>query len=139
MFKSKIILLVSFFLISSAFIFAQDNPVDKMMSNNQTRNQAMDYILNHHDYMLEFMNKMMSDKDVWNSMMGYMMDNNNSRMSMMDHMFSKADKDKLFYNEMQQFMNNHGEYMNMMQGMMGNNMHGGMMHHSGMMNNNQYH
>lgn len=134
MFKSQIILVVSLFLISTAVLFAQDNSVDKMMSNSQTRNQMMDYMLSHHDYMLEFMNKMMSNKDVWNSMMNYMMDNDNSRISMMDRMFSKADKDKSFYNEMQNYMNDHSDMMRMMKDMMGNNMQSGMMHPSGMMN-----
>jgi hypothetical protein len=117
--KKLVAIILAGLLISSAFILnAQDDSIEQMMKNNQKRNQVMDYMINHHNVMQEFMNKMMNNQDAWN---------------MMDQMFSRANTDSSFYNQMWQYMHNHNNMMSMMQHMMGNYMHGGMMNHHNMM------
>ena len=129
MLRLKIFLVLITTSLLATNILAQQSSVEQMMSDSQTRNQVMDYMISHQSIMNEFMNKMIDNKGVLNFMMGYL-------ISMMNHMFSKAYSDEKFYNEMQRYMNNHSDLMNMMNGMMDGNMYSGLMNHSNMMHNN---
>ena len=124
--RINLILLLTVFFLSAAFIYSQDNTVDQMMSNSQTKDQIMEYMIGHQDVMQQFMSKIMSNEEAWNSMMSYMMTNKNTRTSMMDHIFLKVAKDKTLYQDLQNYLENNIDTMNMIQEMMGTTLHGAM-------------